>query len=146
MKRTREPYVSHRPPLLKANNEMERQRKCCCCYRFGVRISRRIAGNKSLEPEWIGSNDIFLKKNKKAETILKCSLPAHAYLCLPHTCTHSYRGNAAEGGGGVCANAPQTRFVSLSGSLCSHNASLVFRHRKKDDGKISLEIGVWGRL
>ena len=36
---------SPRAPLLKANNEMERQRKCCCCYRFGARISRRITWN-----------------------------------------------------------------------------------------------------
>ena len=47
---------------------------------------------------------------------------------------------------GFCKCTPNEIGLSLSGSLCAHNAPLVFRHRKKDDGKISLEIGVWGRM
>ena len=68
--------------------------------------------------------------------------PSRICIFVSATHEHSYRGNAAEERGGAesLPNAPATNEIGL----CAHNASLVLRHCKKDDGKISLGIGVEG--
>lgn len=62
-------------------------------------------------------------------------------ICVCHTCTHSYRGNAAEGGGGVSANAPQTRLVSLSLPLAL--CVLIMPHWSSAIAKRMMERLVW---